>query len=74
MSKFAALADRLLARVVPEVSASACGVYYRWSTCYCSGGLRYARGCQYCYPYSCPCTGLAVACPGNTGCRVVGTC
>ena len=73
MAKFAALADSLLARVVPQASASACSIYYYWRTCYCSGGLRYARGCQYCVPSNC-CSGLAVACPGDTGCIVVCTC
>jgi hypothetical protein len=58
------LADRLVARIVPRTDASA-GCSYYWSTCYCSGGLRYAKKCM----SSCP--GVPNHC---YSCEVVGTC
>ncbi len=58
------LADRMLAFVAPKTQASA-GCTYEWYTCYCSGGLRYAKQCM----YSCP--GVPNHC---YSCTVVGTC
>lgn len=75
MSMIASMADRLLARLVPQRTAAACSAYRVWRTCYCSGGLRYARGCWTCSPYGCCYWDvIAVGCPGDTGCIVVGTC
>ncbi|HXV94740.1 MAG TPA: hypothetical protein VD813_15660 [Pseudonocardia sp.] len=58
------LADRMLARIVPRVEASASCSYY-WSTCGCSGGLRRAKRCM-------------SGCPGVPNhcysCEVVGSC
>ena len=58
------MADRVLARVAPKVEASA-GCSYVWYTCYCSGGLRYAKKCMF------GCSGVPNHC---YSCQVVGTC
>lgn len=58
------MADRVLARVAPKVEASA-GCSYVWYTCYCSGGLRYAKRCMF------GCSGVPNHC---YSCQVVGTC
>lgn len=58
------LADRLLVRFVPQITASAACEYY-WSICYCSGGLRYSKRC---FGY---CPGVPSHC---YPCQVVGTC
>jgi hypothetical protein len=58
------LSDRLLARFAPKIDASA-GCAYQWYTCFCSGGLRYAKRCM----QGCP--GVPNHC---SGCQAVGTC
>jgi hypothetical protein len=58
------LADRMLARIAPRIEGSASCSYF-WSTCYCSGGLRYAKKCMR------GCWGVPDHC---YGCEVVGTC
>jgi len=58
------LADRLLVRLAPRAEASA-GCSYVWYTCFCSGGLRYAKKCMY------YCPGVPNHC---YSCIVVGTC
>ena len=58
------LADRVLGRIAPRIDASA-GCSYDWYTCYCSGGLRYAKKCMY------GCSGVPNHC---YSCGVVGTC
>ncbi|WP_213455182.1 hypothetical protein [Rhizomonospora bruguierae] len=75
MSKIARMADRLLERFVPQRTAAAatCTTWYAWSMCYCKGGLRYSRRCTWCDPFYC-CNPMALGCPQDTGCIVVGTC
>ena len=57
-------AAHLASRVLRKLPAQA-GCSYYWSTCYCSGGLRYAKRCM-------------SGCPGVPNhcysCTVVGTC
>lgn len=58
------LSDRLISYLAPRIDASASCTYV-WRTCYCSGGLRYAKECM-------------SGCPGVPNhcypCQVVGTC
>jgi hypothetical protein len=62
------LADRLLARVVKPVSASAACQFYDTRYCYCSGGIAYRRICQVCYNSDGSTTYICGACTASGTC------
>jgi hypothetical protein len=80
MSRIGATADRLLALVVPQLSAAAddCGWNIRWYLCYTINGLKYSKKCgqrtgsgRHCDVVGNPCGG---GLPGIllAGCQPVG--
>ena len=71
MRTLTALADHVLSLVVPQLSASgqSCTCFYRYSLCYCKGGLRYSKPCRsYCKPSGCMYEGICGRCIVNGTC------